>query len=1247
MDTGVQWDHPALKGSYKCGASPADPSCWYDPTNECGSGGACDGNGHGTHTMGTMVASDDPSLPYIAGMAPHARWIACKAFVGDSGTQAWLNACADWILAPAGNPSNRPNIVNNSWGNVASGGDTWFLSKVQAWRASGIFPAFAAGNSGPGCGTLRSPGDYQQSFSSAAHDSSRIIADFSSRGGSAFGHDPYTKPNLSAPGVNICSSLPGSQWGCISGTSMASPHTAGAVALLWTCDPGLVGQIDQTFQLLQNNTDAPTDAGSCGAPPDNQGNYTYGYGYLDVLKAMQADSKCHANGTLKGQVTSGGNPLPGVIVQIVNSTNPAIQWTITTDASGNYSQVLPYNTYNVYYTKYGYVSGSYLGTAVYAGGITTRNIALTVANIITLDGYVTDKATGLPLAANILFATTQFSTTVTASPMDGYYSLSLDAQTPYSIRVDAVDPGYMEQNFLSQTFDYSTGRDFTLEADPVSCSAPGYRPAYTYYQDFETSNGGFTSGGTNPSWAWGAPTSGPGRAHSGELVWATNLNGNYNNSENSWLLSPNINLSSLSGKGLYLDWWQWVNVEKNVDSISLYLSKDGGTTWNNAYTFSDVDASWKPQRLYLDSSYAVSNFRMYFKMASNATITFPGWYIDDIGIGAVSTLNESFEGASFPPAGWSIYDWDRDANTWAISTYNPYTTTHNVAMGPNPIIHNLIQDDWLVTPDISINTTGNQTLYFYDYTANPGSEHHIMGYCDEARPGGCGSPPFNYSLFDGFWPAQSSWTLRSFGFSSTAGHVMRVAWNYYWSGGTWYIDSVRFSNGYLLDSCRPAPAGPITTNPTSLQATVNLGEAPASQGLQITNSGPSTSGFGISEYFLGFSPALTSQLLHIPALRPGVPSQTSLLPSEPYQLAAEKRPQAAGARPSAPAGVDMARLINGVPAYALAWKSSYNYALYSFNTATPGSWTEVGEFGNHFLSGADFLAGDTSKFYALGLYDNHLYSLSTSTATTTDLGAVKPLVGQYWGGLTGGMDGKLYAASTDCHHSEIYTINPVTVSATPLFDVTNGPCLVSIAMDAQGQMYGLDVKSDVLVRIDLASGYATVVGPLGYNASFSQNITFDQMSGVLYWAAFNNVSGELRVIDPTTGASARVDSFPGPTWVSALLIPGNGGSDLPWLSEAPASGVLAGGAGQAVTVTFTPPPITTQPGTYTAQLRIGSDSLSGTVVVPVTMTATIPSTWGYIHGVVTGLGPCDAPGSPVPFAVVEIYNMSDVLVGTT
>jgi hypothetical protein len=290
IDTGVQWDHPALDQAFKCGTDPTDPACWADPSNICGVGGACDNNGHGTHTMGTMVGDDDPTLTFQVGMAPNAQWIACKGCESASCSDYALNTCADWILSPGGSAANRPHVVNNSWGSGV-GCDTWYLGKVNAWRAAGIFPAFSAGNDGPDCYTLGSPGAYQESFATAAHDASRAIASFSSRGstgGACDPHTPYTKPNISAPGVSICSSVPTNVWSCgYSGTSMASPHSAGAVALLWSCNPGLVGQIDTTFELLQNTANTPP-AGSCGAPPDGEGNYTYGYGYLDVLAAGQS-----------------------------------------------------------------------------------------------------------------------------------------------------------------------------------------------------------------------------------------------------------------------------------------------------------------------------------------------------------------------------------------------------------------------------------------------------------------------------------------------------------------------------------------------------------------------------------------------------------------------------------------------------------------------------------------------------------------------------------------------------------------------------------------------------------------------------------------------------------------------------------------------------------------------------------------------------------------------------------------------
>ncbi len=336
IDTGVDATHPALAGAYRCaGGDLTSQVCWLDPTGEC-NGAVCDNHGHGTHTMGTMAASNDPGLPYIVGMAPGAEWIACKGCKGDGDCDdPALLACADWILAPGGDPANRPHVVNNSWGGL-TGGDLWFITKVEAWRAAGIFPAFSAGNNSA-CNTLSSPGDYQSSFSSAAHASSRVIASFSSKGPGFFGDDPYTKPNLSAPGVSILSTLPNGRWGSSNGTSMASPHSAGAVALLWSCAPLLIGEVDATFQLLQSSAD-PAPAGACGAPAGGEGNYTYGYGYLNVLAA--GNEVC-ALGRLQGVVSNAetGTPLSGA--QILATDPYQSSFSVSTNPDGTYDLLLP------------------------------------------------------------------------------------------------------------------------------------------------------------------------------------------------------------------------------------------------------------------------------------------------------------------------------------------------------------------------------------------------------------------------------------------------------------------------------------------------------------------------------------------------------------------------------------------------------------------------------------------------------------------------------------------------------------------------------------------------------------------------------------------------------------------------------------------------------------------------------------------------------------------------------------------
>jgi subtilisin family serine protease len=150
------------------------------------------------------------------------------------------------MLAPGGDPSKAPDVVNNSWGSNATN-STEFLADVRAWVAAGIFPAFANGNNGPAAGTVGSPGSFPESFGVGATDINDQIASFSSRGPAIWDGVTYVKPQISAPGHQIYSAWPrqlGLDYNTISGTSMATPHLTGVVALLLSAQPDLTVVVD-------------------------------------------------------------------------------------------------------------------------------------------------------------------------------------------------------------------------------------------------------------------------------------------------------------------------------------------------------------------------------------------------------------------------------------------------------------------------------------------------------------------------------------------------------------------------------------------------------------------------------------------------------------------------------------------------------------------------------------------------------------------------------------------------------------------------------------------------------------------------------------------------------------------------------------------------------------------------------------------------------------------------------------------
>ena len=288
-DSGADVNHPALKESYR-GNTEGDDYNWFDPWN--GKPSPYDDGGHGTHTLGTVVGQNG------IGIAPGATWFACANLVRNLANPALYLDCMQFMLAPFpqdgnpltdGDPKRAADVLNNSWGcpEIEGCDPNSLKAAADNLRAAGIFVAVSTGNDGPNCSTVDAPLSlYDSAFSVGAIDRFGNIADFSSRGPVTADGSGRIKPDIVAPGVNILSSLPSGTYGSNSGTSMAGPHVAGAVALLWSADPTLMGDIDRTEELLIDTANLYTGNRN-GCFEGGKPNTAFGYGVLDVYEAVK------------------------------------------------------------------------------------------------------------------------------------------------------------------------------------------------------------------------------------------------------------------------------------------------------------------------------------------------------------------------------------------------------------------------------------------------------------------------------------------------------------------------------------------------------------------------------------------------------------------------------------------------------------------------------------------------------------------------------------------------------------------------------------------------------------------------------------------------------------------------------------------------------------------------------------------------------------------------------------------------
>lgn len=334
IDSGVDGNHPALSHKWKGNSTP-----WYHAWMDAqGSSAPSWCSNHGTHTMGT-ICGRSLTTPDTIGVAIDATWMAAKCSCSGNYSTFAITAM-QWAVDPDSNPNTNdaPIVINCSWNTTDPSGNQCngtYRNTLLALEAAGIAVVWSAGNSGPGASTVTSPKNINANIVNAftvgaldGNNPSYPIASFSSRGPSICGGQGslLIKPEVSAPGVNVRSAVLSNQYGTLSGTSMAAPHSSGLVALLKSFAPKLTSR-----QILEGIYFSCTDLGTPGE--DN----TFGMGLIDAVAALeklglQIDHTPISDTTFAASYRVSANITSSEITEApVNPSNMKVMW----GANGN------------------------------------------------------------------------------------------------------------------------------------------------------------------------------------------------------------------------------------------------------------------------------------------------------------------------------------------------------------------------------------------------------------------------------------------------------------------------------------------------------------------------------------------------------------------------------------------------------------------------------------------------------------------------------------------------------------------------------------------------------------------------------------------------------------------------------------------------------------------------------------------------------------------------------------------------
>ena len=422
------------------------------------------------------------------------------------------------------------------------------------------------------------------------------------------------------------------------GSGVVFSHiTPGGISCPGTCSGNFAN--NSSVVLVQAPSEGSSFGGWSGACSGYANTCTV---HMNDLHSVGATFNLAEFGTLSGNVAeAGGDPAIAALLKMVSQSTSAVFYAFT-DGLGNYTRLLAEDIYDVTVTHSWHLPKTITGLVIEGDETTVLDVELEAAPIWQVSGQVTDAATGWPLYASIEVA--GFNQKVWTDPVDGTYSISLQEGFEFSLVVRDWNDSYISSTrSVGPLTDHGT-EDFMLEADLDSCSAPGYRKDYVYYEDFFADDGGFVIEGPSPvPWQWGAAVTWPFECGERSKCWGTNRYGNYNDNADESIVSPIIDLSAIEpGSSLTVRWLQaWETELHFYDQATAEVRINNSrweVMWQNLNTWEQIE--WTEMSYDLSAA-AGGDVQFRFRLVSDESANGAGIYVDALRI---------FEGDECEPA---------------------------------------------------------------------------------------------------------------------------------------------------------------------------------------------------------------------------------------------------------------------------------------------------------------------------------------------------------------------------------------------------------------------------------------------------------------------------------------------------------------------------------------------------------------------------------------------------------------------